>query len=141
MKSLNLAIAVSLLATVSANAANTALLQHNPPASAIVDTCQDRTSLDGLVCLGFVSGVIEGMRDGSTWEAIVLAKAYPKLAPEILTSFLNPCIPAGATNTEIVKVILKYLDNHPERLHNPATGEIYLALNDAWGIEGGPRCQ
>ena len=41
-------------------------------------------------------------------------------------------IPPGVTFDQIVRVILKWLQNHPERLHEDARVLIYCSLVDAF---------
>jgi hypothetical protein len=43
-----------------------------------------------------------------------------------------PCVPTNATNGQYVEVVRKYLKDHPEELHLPATILIQKAFNKAW---------
>jgi hypothetical protein len=42
------------------------------------------------------------------------------------------CPPDGVSNGQLVKVFVKYLDQHPEKLHLPAVQLVYDATNDAF---------
>jgi len=44
----------------------------------------------------------------------------------------DSCIPDGVTVPQMVKIFVKYTDNHPEQLHQPAAIGITLALADAF---------
>jgi Rap1a immunity proteins len=141
MKTWRRAIVLSLLATPVLGYAQTspALGQRNPPASALVDACKDidTPSLNGISCHGFVNGVVSGIAVG----VITMGYAVGKTTADAKVKSLPiPCVPAGATNGEIVKVVLKYIDAHPESLHNSAASEIYMALIGAWGFDG-PQCR
>ncbi len=67
------------------------------------------------ICLGF----IEGYR-----------QLAPMLPPSANLKLL--CLPAEVSNGQIVKVVVKYLDQHPEKLHLPAAQLIYNATNEAF---------
>jgi len=47
------------------------------------------------------------------------------------------CTPDNVTIGQKVKVVSKYLENHPEQLHELAVGLVYLALNGAFPCEDG----
>src|SRR6266496_1313567 len=51
------------------------------------------------LCVGYVMGVLE------------MVKRMPPNAREF------PCLPENATNDQAVRVVLKYLRDHPEQLH------------------------
>ncbi len=56
---------------------------------------------------------------------------------QVATVLLKPsikafCLPKGGTTDQMIKVVIKYLENHPEQLHLPAANVIYLALDDAF---------
>jgi len=42
------------------------------------------------------------------------------------------CAPEGVTDGQAMKVVLRFLDNHPERLHQPALTLAVVALQEAW---------
>jgi Rap1a immunity proteins len=135
------AIVLSLLAAAVPGDAQTSLslARKNPPASALVDACKeiDKPSLDGILCHGFINGVVSGIAVG----VITMGYAIGTTSPDAKVNSLPiPCVPVGATNGEIVKVVLKYLDNHPASLHNSAASGIDMALIDAWGYAG-PQCR
>jgi hypothetical protein len=48
------------------------------------------------------------------------------------------CIPEGATNVQIIKVIEKYLNNHPELLHTKGPFFINKAIREAWSCKEFP---
>jgi len=45
---------------------------------------------------------------------------------------LSFCMPATVTNDQIVKIFIKYLDEHPEELHQPASLLLATSLRKAF---------
>jgi hypothetical protein len=70
-------------------------------------------------CMGYVAGLTQGV--GSS-ELIHNVKRSERIF----------CLPAGATNIQKVRVIRKYIGNHPEEAHNPAQGQALAALREAF---------
>ena len=42
------------------------------------------------------------------------------------------CAPKGATSGQLVKVVTKYLSDHPEDLHTAASGLVFIAQSEAF---------
>jgi hypothetical protein len=42
------------------------------------------------------------------------------------------CVPHGATNEQMVRVVVSYIDRHPEKMHLNFTNLAYNALREAW---------
>ena len=42
------------------------------------------------------------------------------------------CVPTDASDGQLVKVVTKYLNEHPEELHTDAAGLVANALQDAF---------
>jgi hypothetical protein len=78
-------------------------------------------------CAGFVDGVIETQSMWEVWEAKGTIVRNPHL------SF---CLPEGATNDQIVKIFVKYLDDHPEELHEPASLLLVTSLRNVFPCKG-----
>jgi len=70
-------------------------------------------------CLGYVAGLTQGV-DSS--EVIHHVKPSEKVF----------CLPEGITNIQKVRVIRKYISNHPEEAHDPAQGQALMALREAF---------
>ena len=49
------------------------------------------------------------------------------------------CLPAGVGQEQFIRVILKYVDQHPEKLHLPAAQIVYDAANEAFPCPSGPN--
>jgi len=69
------------------------------------------------VCLGFIYGMAE------------MHNVYRALYPQAATIF---CLPRGFTGRQGARVVVRYLDTHPERLHEPGAGLIIEALREAF---------
>jgi hypothetical protein len=66
------------------------------------------------LCMGFIDGYRE--------LAVMTQPSNAKLL----------CLPDAVSNGQLLRVIAKYLGQHPERLHLPAAQLIYDATNDAF---------
>lgn len=42
------------------------------------------------------------------------------------------CLPDGIGNEQFIRILLKYLDQHPEKLHLPAAQLVYDAMQDVF---------
>ena len=73
------------------------------------------TFQDG-VCLGYVLGAKDSFE---------FAAKVHHVTPDF-------CIPDGVTNGQVVKVVVKYLNNHPEDLHYSAESLVVYALGAAF---------
>jgi len=68
-------------------------------------------------CVGFVEGVLSTSN---------IYKALPN-TPRL---FCFP--PAGVSNEQMIRVVVKYLENHPEQLHFDASILVLTALKEAF---------
>jgi hypothetical protein len=84
----------------------------------------DRTKLSSEeynnqnICLFYVSGVLDGFQIGDRATKL--------------------CVPSGASLGELALVVSKYLDRHPEKLHNPPQYLIIDALHTAFPCDPDP---
>lgn len=86
----------------------------------------DEGKLDSVssgFCAGFVSGVIETQ---TWWQLRELSDSKRNQNVE------HFCIPGTVTNDQIVKIFVKYLDDHPEKLHEPAVLLLLTSLHQAF---------
>jgi hypothetical protein len=79
------------------------------------------------VCMGYVFG---------TLDTLVYTQGNIRSMPEISSKSANIavpiCIPADSTPAQAVRIILKWLDAHPEKLHYPIYVLAEFALHDAF---------
>src|SRR6185295_8452520 len=75
----------------------------------------------GGFCAGFVSGVLSG---AEVWKvADTLRKQDHPMAF---------CRPEKSDNGQLVRVFVKYLEDHPEKLHEPAGVLLLASLTNAF---------
>ena len=66
------------------------------------------------ICMGYTSGVLE------------TAEVFGSLGTRL------SCVPEAAENEQIIRVIVKYLEDNPQNLHRRAASLIQLALLQAF---------
>jgi hypothetical protein len=76
-------------------------------------------------CLGYLQGLLQGE----------LLKRLPP--PAVVQTAYGPewkqwCLPEGVTGSQQVRVVLKYLTDHPGRLHEPTLLLVREAFAVAW---------
>jgi hypothetical protein len=72
----------------------------------LFDYCRDG-SLNAQICTGYIVGVMEATSD-------------------------QICYPPGATYFQLIQVVGRFLDVHPEQLHLHALDLVLLALHEAF---------
>jgi hypothetical protein len=83
----------------------------------------NRTVMDG-VCLGYVNGVLEGFN-----MAMRLGQAARH---ETITTGSLFCLPSESTMGQKYRVVVKYMNDHPEKTHNPTELLILDAITEAF---------
>jgi hypothetical protein len=73
------------------------------------------------VCIGFLEGVAGAHR----WDTLRSAEAG-RLLPRAF------CVPSHVTTPEEARVLLAFLNAHPERLSQDGVGLVYAAYAEAW---------
>lgn len=77
---------------------------------------------DVAVCLGYVRGVTDGISNEVAYASAITNQEPP-----------SPfCLPEKSTNGQLVRIVLKYIGNHPEEAHETTTLLIIAALKDAF---------
>ena len=71
------------------------------------------------LCLGLVTGTAKAYQQAHLFHDY---GAVEKL----------PCIPAEATGNQLVRILVKYLKDKPERLHKPYSSLVYDAFAGAF---------
>lgn len=91
----------------------------------LLEECQaaerDTPSVKAAHCLGYLNGMADGL---DAWES------YNKYHNGNLPP--AACIPRGATMRELAIVVVKYLNDHPNRLHESYRLLAILALADGY---------
>ena len=89
--------------------------------------------VDGVptgMCIGYVAGVLDGYEVGDETAKIKIKEYYP----EFKGPKANFKVPDGADPQQIIRVVVKYLEDHPENLHQPAWFGIIMAATNAFPI-------
>ena len=100
------------------------LLQDCNAAIAAIDHSETSKPSDALevgLCLGRVGGVMDTML---VWQ---IADDAHKQEP-----FWGSCIPADVSPTQAVRVVLKYLNDHPEELNRGDSTLVMSGLSKAF---------
>ena len=92
------------------------LLEECQTAARNFDNSPANEAAGGIHCLGYLSGVDDTL---SLWK-----ETKGNVQPPA-------CIPA-ATMLELAKVVVKYLNDHPNQLHKSYSQLVILALSDAY---------
>ena len=75
-----------------------------------------------MACLYYVNGFVTGINYGTGF-------AEEKTKQKVPTPF---CDPKGVETGQLLRIVLKYISNHPENAHLPTARLIMLALGEAY---------
>lgn len=101
---------------------------------------------DGTQFLRVCSPALRGERGVLTAAAVTMCLAYVRgvalgwnAASDVVEQEMLPAIslPENVTQGQMLRVVLKYLDDHPEELHQALSGLVVTALLEAFGDEPG----
>ena len=84
------------------------------------ETQDGRQANEKLRCIGFIAGTEETLE---FWK-VMNEDSIPKP--------LRFCFPDGVTNGQIIKVFVKYLNDHPADLHHSAVTLFMQSQNEAF---------
>jgi len=80
------------------------------------------------MCSGYVAGVLNGYETATE----IINAASQQCSPKC-TGFLLPWnIPLEVKQNQIIRVVVKYLEEHPEQMHEPAALNFVRALSSAF---------
>ena len=96
----------------------------------LLDLCEKVDDKVYGVAAATCHGYIEGLSDTVFQYEQMLAVAAGSEARGMRT-----CLPEGATYDQYTRVVVKYLRDHPEKLHEPRGGLAYDALVRAFPCE------
>ncbi len=77
------------------------------------------SAASGNTCFGFVTGIVDAHDNFTSWEVM-------------LTLW---CPPDKMSTTQLIRIVTKHLQEHPESLHETAAGEVVVALVAAFPCE------
>lgn len=124
-------IAVAAVCTFAAASTSAQEAGSNITGNQLLEICQSADLAKQGFCVGYSTGVLEGMRWGA---AVPLLRAEVPQAEveESIDTFLGYCLPEGATHGQYKDVIVRYIDQHPETRHTSARLLAQLALVEAF---------
>ncbi len=110
---------------------NGAIKCEDNPAS-----CRQQDLVDAGKCYGYLAGFWHGHFYGM---ADVARFTEPK---EVWTSsekleqkYSQFCMPERVTQRQLIEVLIKYLNDHPDELHGPAPSSLSMSWGDAFPCE------
>lgn len=81
--------------------------------------------IEGVYCVAYIGGLIDG-----------LIVAEEEIEPRSARARPTVCLPAdGLDMAQAVRVVLAWLEGHPDDLAEPARGVVHRALSDAFPCE------
>ena len=83
--------------------------------SKLLQLCESDSAGECGACVGYIVGIVD------SHDTMVKVTEVPMF-----------CQPENATAGQLVKVVTKYLNEHPEDLHYSASSEVYGALMEAF---------
>ena len=84
----------------------------------LVEDCTSDNDSNVLTCLGYVMGVADMIDANSTLD---------------ISGFSPICIPSETVTVgQLRRVVVKYLNSHPEKTHDPAVVLVVVALREAF---------
>jgi hypothetical protein len=103
----------------------------------------DRDLLSGNALLPYCkAGIDGGVSGGNNGQAVYsgicagiiigVSSAMRYNAKTNVNSLLCAHIPVEASNGQLARVVIRYMETHPKELHEPLTTLAALALKDAW---------
>jgi hypothetical protein len=95
--------------------------EDSSSANAIMPGC--RAFVKGELSSSYIEGYMQGECVGIIRGLVDAAYLQP----------LSPfCVPDDATNGQMVRVVVSYIDRHPERMHLRFSALAFDALKEAW---------
>lgn len=109
-------LGVVMAALMSANASGEVYFKNG---SQLLQECKSESSTELGICSGYVLGVADASQTWSEWAEFDTATCKPK----------------EGTAGQMSKVVVKYLEEYPEKLHLTASGAVIMALSKAFPCE------
>jgi len=83
-------------------------------------SCNSVDYQEGTACATYIDGFLAGHNLGTAAAA---------------DSSTRICVPNDATISQLARVFVKYVNDHPEQLHQPDWAVLYVALKNAFPCE------
>jgi hypothetical protein len=82
----------------------------------------DSKAFDAIRCGSYIDGFLDGFTTRDSTPGI----------PQMV------CFPEGVTSAQMHRVVMKWLLDHPARLHEPSWGLVTIAVRDAFSCQSTP---
>jgi len=92
-----------------------------------VEIPADKMGAADLANMNRCQGFMEGLRDGVGVAAAVIQHSNPKLNLKGSISDLGICFPDEVNLLQVIRVVLKYVREHPEQAHSPSAVLVFTA--------------
>jgi hypothetical protein len=122
-----------MLAAVSVAALTGEGKTQNLSGNDLLDICSDDSQAAQGFCIGYVNGLIEGLKLGAAVPMMRINQEGGTIPPDemdaLSSQFLGFCLPPEAELGQFRQIILAYLQNTPKDRHESARllGQIALA--------------
>jgi hypothetical protein len=110
----------------------------NPAAvSSLSPTAFDKAMMKYGWCIGYLNAIQDVTAQRKIQLGIAVMMGVAKNATEkdkqdVFQLLRGPCLPERSSALQLARVVVKWLQNHPEQLHEHPGGLVYTALNDAF---------
>lgn len=128
----NCLIAALLILLVGAQTSRAETQSPSVTGNTIYETCKDSKSPIFAYCIGYIVGVNDGWNLGSAIAVTQLQLAKTAKDLNAVNKMLIGICSRGATNEQVVDIVIKYLKENPEQRHRGAHLLIYGALRKAF---------
>ncbi|WP_085724682.1 Rap1a/Tai family immunity protein [Pseudomonas sp. R37(2017)] len=98
------------------------LLQQCQDALNVVDGGAGKSAFGGGVCLGKIEGTLDGIEMARGYYSASSGKTLPPFI----------CPPESVTKEQQLRIVVKYLKENPEKLHQHEVTSIALAMASAF---------
>jgi hypothetical protein len=79
---------------------------------------------DAAHCLGYLNGIMDAYAD---WDTVNTRRHANNPSPA--------CLPSNINTQELAMVVVKFLNDHPDKLHDPYYDLVTIALSEAYPCE------
>lgn len=94
--------------------------------------CKGAVMADMSACYAYIEGFMTGQAI-AMGKVIALGTEEKDLSyVEARRRYMKYCLPETVTHDQIVRVFVKYINDHPEKLHEQAGNMLHAALQEAF---------
>lgn len=98
----------------------------------LLDNCSGSGIERTAYCLGYLSGVNEGLRLGVILPLLAEGGSTADELNAHANAYLLTCIPDNVTNQQNMDIVTRYLQDNPSTRHQPAHVLVIMAMREAF---------